>query len=272
MKMKNWFRSVRTLFSEFGEEQIGVYAAQSAFFVFVSFIPFLILLTCFLRYIPEVKQFVSDTIVNGIPTDGQFLVRQIINEVYGKTNAVMPITIIVALWSSGKGFQAITNGLNAIYQVEETRNYIYMRIRAVIYTLIFIIAIVIVLVLLVFGRIIQTALIQYWTFVEGITDFILSFSSLIAMLVLAFVFLGFYTFLPNKKRKLKRQLPGALITTVLWTGFSYGFSLYFNYCSDMSKMYGSLAAVMLVMLWLYFCMFLFFFGAKVNVWLEEENV
>ena len=250
---------------------MSAYASQSAYFIILSFIPFLLLLTSMIHLIPGIEKFASGTIITGFPGEIQSLVQGIINEVYLRSGTVVPITIVVALWSAGKGFQALTNGLNVIYDVSETRGYLYMRIRSILYTVVFLIAIIFTLVLVVFGRNIQRILYVYWPFIARIVTFVLHFSPLITICLLAFVFLLFYTYLPNRKQKLKHQLPGALLTATLWTIFSYVFSVYFAYSPNFANMYGSLAAVMMVMLWLYGCMFLFLLGAEINQMLEEKE-
>lgn len=250
------------------DNHLSAYASQSAYFIILSFIPFLLLLMTLIRYLPIANEFSTDGILSGIPETMKVFLMNIIGEVYAKTGAVVPITAVVALWSAGKGFQALTNGLNVINGVQETRNYFYMRIRSIIYTIIFIIAIVLTLILLVFGRSIQRILIEFWPFVAEITNFILRFSTIITMFVLAFAFLVFYTFLPNRKQSMKNQIPGALFSSVAWSAFSFGFSMYLEYFTGFSDMYGSLTTIILFMLWLYFCMYIFLLGAEINVILE----
>ena len=252
------------------DDHVGAYAAQSAYFIILSFIPFLLLLLTLVRYLPITEANITEWIVGAVPESFQSLLSGIIQEVYEKSSAIVPITAIFALWSAGKGFQALTNGLNVINDAKETRNYFYMRIRSIAYTIIFIVAIVITLILLVFGRSIQRALVEYWPFVADITDFILRFSTIITMFVLGVAFLLFYTFLPNRHLKMKNELPGAMLTAVAWAGFSFGFSVYFDHLSGFANMYGSLTTILLVMLWLYFCMYLFLIGAEINVHLEEQ--
>lgn len=268
---KAW-NSIKELSKRIVKSHMSAYASQSAYFIILSFIPFLILLTSLIRYIPGTERFASEAIISGMPWELRYLVLSVISEVYAKSRTIVPITVIVALWSAGKGFQALTNGLNVINGVSETRNYLYMRIRSIIYTILFILAILFTLVLMVFGRNIQRTLLQYWPFVAKITSFILKMSPLITICILAIVFLLFYTFLPNRKQEMKRQLPGAILTATLWTVFSYLFSLYFSLSPNFANMYGSLAAIMMVMLWLYVCMLLFMFGAEINEMLEEKDV
>lgn len=254
------------------DDHLGAYSSQSAYFIILSFIPFLLLLMTLLRYLPITEDLTTaDGILNGTPVGIQSFIMGIVNEVYAKSSAVVPITAILALWSAGKGFQALTNGLNVINGVQETRNFLYMRIRSILYTIVFIIAIVLTLVLMVFGRSIQKVLSDFWPFIADIANFILRFSTIITMFGLAFVFLMFYTFLPNRKQHLINQIPGALFTSVAWSAFSFGFSIYLQSFPGFADMYGSLTTIILLMLWLYFCMNLFLVGAEINVILEEPK-
>lgn len=270
MIKKLWNYTVKFII-KLNEDHLGAYSSQSAYFIILSFIPFLLLLMTLIRYIPITQEIVTGEIILGIPSNIQSYVTGIVKEVYAKSNAVLPITAILALWSAGKGFQALTNGLNVINGVQETRNYLYMRIRSIIYTIIFIVSIVLTLVLMVFGRSIQKVLVDLWPFVEEIVNYILQFSTVITMFGLAFVFLLFYTFLPNRKQRMMDQIPGALFTAVTWSIFSFGFSMYLEYFPGFADMYGSLTTIILLMLWLYFCMNLFLVGAEINVILEEPE-
>ena len=99
-----------------------------------------------------------------------------------------------------------------------------------------------------------------------ITSHIINFRAAWFFLVLFVFFLGIYTFVPDKKLRLREQLPGALFSSLGWMGFSLAFSLYFSYAggSNYSYMYGSLAAIVLLLLWLYFCICILFLGAEIN--------
>ena len=70
------------------------------------------------------------------------MIRSIVSQVYFQSGTIVPVTIVVALWSAGKGVLSVTSGLNSICENMETRNYFYLRIRASFYTVIFLLAIV----------------------------------------------------------------------------------------------------------------------------------
>lgn len=269
--IKNIWNYLRNFTRKMNDDHVGAYAAQSAYFVMLSFIPVVLLILTLARYLPFSQMDITDGIVNAVPVSFKSIIRMIITEVYTKSFSVVPVSAVFALWSAGKGFMALSNGLNVIYDVKETRNYLYMRIRSAVYTLLFIIAIVLTLILMVFGRSIRDLLVTYWPLIREITDFILRFSTIITMFVLALFFLLFYTFLPNRRMKFKEQIPGALLTSVAWAAFSFGFSLYFDHFKGFVNMYGSLTTILMIMLWLYICMYLFLIGAEVNVLLEEDD-
>ena len=85
-------------------------------------------------------------------------------------------------------------------------------------------------------------------------------------------FAGIYTYVPDRKLTLKSQIPGAVFATAGWIVFSLVFSLYFRLFGNrnFSYMYGSLTAMVLLMLWLYGCICLLFFGAEIN-WFHERR-
>lgn len=92
-------------------------------------------------------------------------------------------------------------------------------------------------------------------------------------MILMVFFLGIYTFVPDKKLQMRKQVPGAVFSTVGWMGFSFAFSLYFNHIGgkNYSYMYGSLAAIVLLLLWLYMCICILFLGAEINYYWEESR-
>ena len=191
-------------------------------------------------------------------------------DVYKRSTAIVPISALVALWSAGKGMQSLINGLNTIYHVKETRNWLITRIYAVFYTFSLVVALIICLLTLVLGNRIQELAAMYVPFVGKVLARILGARTELVFAVLFLVFLLLYKVLPNRKATLKSQVPGALIIAVAWSIFSYGFSFYFEIFPGFSNMYGNLTTIIMVMIWLYFCMNLFLYGAEINAYFEKD--
>lgn len=168
MKKKNKTRSVTGLLFGFMErvsgDHVGAYATQAAYFLIMSFIPCILFLTTLVRYTPLTYNVVRDAIVAFIPENLQSFVLGIVVDVYKRSTAIVPLSAIVALWSAGKGMQSIINGLNTIYHVKETRNWLLTRIYAVFYTLSLVIAVIVSLLMLVLGNEIQKVVSRYIPF------------------------------------------------------------------------------------------------------------
>ena len=251
-------------------DHVGAYATQAAYFLILSFIPCILFLTTLVRYTPITYNMVRDAIVAFVPENIQSFVLGIVVDVYKRSTAIVPISALVALWSAGKGMQSLINGLNTIYHVKETRNWLITRIYAVFYTFSLVVALIICLLMLVLGNRIQELAAMYVPFVGKVLARILGARTELVFAVLFLVFLLLYKVLPNRKATLKSQVPGALIIAVAWSIFSYGFSFYFEIFPGFSNMYGNLTTIIMVMIWLYFCMNLFLYGAEINAYFEKD--
>ena len=267
LKVHGW---IRKFMKELNESHESANAAKTAYFIMLSFIPVLMLLFTLIQFTALKKADVLTFFVRAFPSSIDPLVISLIDEIYGKSSTVISISVVVTLWTAGKGITAIIQGLNSVYDVKETRNYFMLRIYGAFYTILMIISIVVILVLIVFGNKIQKYLIQVIPFVGNITGAILRMRYVISIVLLMFVFAVIYEFLPNKKMKFKSQIPGAVFSAISWSLFSFGFSLYIDYFGNLTNMYGSLTTLIVVMLWLYMCMYIMLSGAEINSMIAEQ--
>lgn len=243
----------------------GAYAAQSAYFFILSLIPIILLLLTIVQYTPVTKADVMTAAVLVFPEENmQNFIVGIVNQVYNQSRTVIPVTALVALWSAGKGVLAMNTGLNCVYEIRETRNYIILRIRASIYTIVFIVAIVVALTLSVFGNSISIFVSDRFPFLEETMTAILQMRTVISFFMMLGFSLLIYRFLPNRRDKIKHQLPGAVFTSIGWLLISFIFSMYLTIFKGFSGLYGSMTAIILVMLWLYFCMYVMLLGGLLN--------
>lgn len=265
--------SCKRIWEKYAKDEITVYAAQASFFIVISAFPFIMLLLLMIQLIPTVHQ--SDLLallVRIMPDMLDALVTNIVNDLYVKSaGTAVSITALFALWSASRGVMSIERGLNRICGAAEQRNYIVHRLICTGYTVIFIAVCLVSLVLLVFGTAIQNFFVHTFPFLVHITRPIISFRGLLTSVLFLFAFLTLYTVLPRKKLNPWHQLPGAVFATICWMLFSYAFSLYFTHFSNYSYMYGSLTAIVLLMLWLYFCICILFIGAEINYHLANPR-
>lgn len=251
----------------------GAYAAQAAYFFVLSLIPIILLLLSMVQYTQVTMNDVLNAVLPVFPDSVSWLIQSIVIQVYEKADKMIPITVIVALWSAGRGVLSVTSGLNCIYSNTETRNYFYLRIRASIYTVIFLLAIMISLVISVFGNSISAMVYEYVPFLSKVVDFIMRIRTLVTLIVLTVFWDLVYRFLPNRahmaKATLRGQLPGAVFTAFGWQLLSFIFSFYLDVFTGFSDMYGSMTTIVLILLWLYGCMYIILLGGELNALLER---
>ena len=252
------------------DDHVSAFAAQSAYFILMSIIPILLLMMTMIRYLPITQEDLAHMFFAVVPEAFQGLFSLIVDEVYTKSFAVVPLTAVFAAWSASKGIMSLYGGLNTIYHVPIVPNYIISRLWSAIYTILFIVAVLLTLVLMVFGTTIQEQLINHFPMIANVTGFFVHFRFLITLTVLTLVFLVMYVILPNRRASFKSQIPGAVISSVAWLLFSYCFSLYVRFSKGISQMYGSMTTIMFLMLWLYFCMGILLIGAEINAYFEDR--
>lgn len=251
----------------------GAYAAQAAYFFVLSMIPIILLLLTMVQFTSLTKDYIMNAVLQAFPTTVEGLIESIVDQVYSQSGTIIPITVLVALWSAGRGVLSITNGLNCVYESRETRNYVYLRIRASLYTVIFLVAIILSLVLSVFGNRIAIMLNQHFPVLVRLIDTVIRSRTLITLGILTLFWDMVYKYLPNRKNigktTMKKQLPGAIFTACAWQVISFVFSIYLDIFTGFTTMYGSLTMIILIMLWLYMCMYVILLGGEVNALLQR---
>lgn len=269
-KIKTLFDKTIDLFVKIGDDHVGAYAAQSAYFFMLCMIPIILILLTIVRYTPVTKADIMTAVIQVFPKSVNSMITSIVNQVYNQSVGIISFTVIMAMWSAGKGVLSMSTGLNCVYGCKETRNYLYLRLRATFYTVLFLLVIILLLVLSVFGNSLTIFIERHFPIVSGVADRLMSARIVVTPAVLIMFWLFVYKFLPNRKEKLLRQLPGAIVATIGWMSVSWVFSVYLDIFEGFSSMYGSLTTIVLIMLWLYCCMYSVLIGAEVNVLLYDK--
>lgn len=263
--------ATRTFVEKCRKDNISAFAAQSAFFIVLSLIPFIMLFISLVQYTPVTEGMILNMVNKVMPTYISPFLIGIIHEMYNNSIGLVSVAAVVAVWSAAKGIQYLMGGLNSVYDIEETRNWIFLRFRAILYTLLLVVAIVASLTLMVFGNSLQYLFAQYLPIVANITFWILKRRSLILLAILILFFAVLFKMLPNRKATFKSQIPGSIMAAVGWALLSFGISVYVDYFNGFS-MYGSLTTIILVMLWLYFGIYILLVCAEFNNIYEDYRL
>ncbi len=270
--IKSTIRLIGLLSRKIRDDHVAAFSAQAAFFIIISFFPFIMLLLSIIKYFP-IEEENMRLLSQAFPTTVNSLIESIISEIYrtAASTTLISATIVTTLWSAGKGFLAIMKGLNSVYEINETRHFLHLRVIAALYTLIFAVMVITTMILFVFGNRLYFWIEQKFPLIEKTAFLIISLRTIVGLITLLVFFLLIYVVIPNRKTKIMHELPGAMLCAAGWMGFSYAFSYYIDNFSNYASMYGSLTAIVLFMLWLYFCMYLLFLGAEFNLLFENKT-
>ncbi len=270
--MKTVKRFIAEIMRRASANSVYAVSGHATLFMIISFFPFLMLLLAAIKYMPFTEVQVLE-LVDSLPLGSvNGFLHTAVQEVYDRSGGfTLSITAITLFWSASTSTFSVTLGLNNIYRHKETRNYFWLRGMSIAYTVLFAATVILTLVLMVFGKLLLQLTLSFLPFLQrfdGIFDLL---RQIIALLFFVFVFDVLYTVLPNRRSRLLFELPGAVISALGWFGFSLIYSIYMQNVKNLSYLYGSLTAVVLMMIWLYFCMYIFFIGAEFNQLLSERG-
>ena len=234
--------------------QIPVHASHACFFMVLSLFPVLLLVLGILRYTPLEAADLMVLISGFLPDALEVYAWDLISGVYRHTSRlVVSVSALTALWSAGRGVYGLQNGLNAVYGVLERRGWLVQRLVCAAYTLLFLAALVVTLALHVFGL--------------GLSALGRELGFFLLAGAQTGLFCAMFMYLPARRSGFWESLPGAMLASVGWMGFSGLFSIYVEHFSGLANVYGSVYALALGMLWLYGCVSILFYGGALNRYL-----
>lgn len=271
-------KRVAGLIGHFAEDGVTIYSAQATFYIIVASIPFLMLLISLSKYVaPEAVDTLFKTINQILPERFSDMFAVIYAELTSQAGiSIMSLTALTTLWSSSRAVASVIRGVAFIYDADSLPGILKNILYSLLYTIAFVVLIIAVLFILVFGGALRNIAIDFFPRLDWLFSLILDFRGVFFFIVLTLFFSIIYYAVAKSVikasgplRKYSSQIPGALFAAAGWMLFSYFFSVYLKYYHTASYIYGSLAAVMLLMLWMYFCMMILLAGAEINKLLHK---
>lgn len=237
--------------------------AEASYYLFLSFFPFLMLLAAILSKTSLLRSVVSNEL-GFLPEEvASFLSNSLLELSESEAYFAVPFSVVTLLWSSSRGVFAVSRSLRFIYGSSQKGGYITKRLKGAGVTLLLGVVVVFGLFLAVFGK-------------RVIENLNVGALSLLSELFMPFALVVFFNIIYKttspSKPTLTSELSGAIFASSLWTLFSYAYSCYVDGFSKVSLIYGSAASVVLLLLWLNFCIFFLFLGAELNVFLKTDFV
>ena len=274
----------------FRDNSMPAYSGYSTLLIVTALFPFMILIISIVNLLPgysakDVAEIIERILPDLEPVKN--LVEAMVSNLKNQSGGLLAsAAAVTTLWSASRGVSAIQKGLNHLEsngQEKETpaakgKDYLRGVLKRLLFTLMLIILIPAMLVV----EMLRNSIADIICSAQDIDpeelnstrehiDSIFHFSTLAVIAFALLVILLFYAYLPTKRRKLKSQLPGALFTVVCWVVFTELFSFFIPRFYHASSVYGSLAAVFLMLLWIRIIVMILFAGAVLNRTLEESR-
>jgi membrane protein len=243
-------------------------SAEIAFFLLLAIFPFMISVISLLGLIGS-SSFIHPEILislQGLMPDAVYnFLSSILQEIASSQNITfLSVSMFGVIWAASKGFSVILKGLGLIYHTGKPVPSILLRLLGLVFALVLILTVLIIMILITFGDLLfnQLAVLSGLEFLSGtllqIGRYIFSF------LFLLIIFSLLYHLVSRRKSPFRYSLPAAAFTAGSWLIFSGVFSWYLNNFARYARLYGSLAGIMILMLWLYFCSIMILTGGIIH--------
>lgn len=248
-------------------DHVSSFAGHAALFILMSLFPMVMFALSMLEYLPLDSGEFSAYVLTAMQGGFTPFFRQIIQEAYAESTTVMlkSVTMIAMLFCASRGVYAVIIGMNAVYGIRETRNIVFIYLLSIVYVIAIFAMLGLTLGFIVLGNRLFRGLLHFVPWLGMFHDYF-KYGKYLCMLVVLVVFLTLlYMTVPNRKSRLRYEFPGALFSTAVWLAFSGAFAFYIDHFSNYSVTYGSLATIVIFILWLYGTMNIVFIGGEINV-------
>lgn len=276
MSALKWKDFPGRLWKRINEHDIFGRAAQLSYYFLLALFPLLLFLMTLFGYFAETGSRLRDKLINYLatvmPGSAITLVHTTLDEItQARGGGKLSLGLLAALWAASNGMGAISDTLNAAYGVKETRPWWKVRLTSVLMTIALSVLIVSALTIVLYGGQIGERISAHFGFGAAFTIAWKILQWPIALFFLLVTFNLIYYFAPNVRPRKRRFCSiGTVTAIVLWLLVSFGFRLYLHFFNSYSVTYGSLGALIVLMLWFYFTGLAILLGGEINSELGED--
>ena len=236
------------------------YSASCAFYSFLSLFPLAVLAASLVPCAGISQAALLLFLDSIVPVGVSALLRTILSNVYEHVFPALPLSILALLWSSAQAFSELLKGMSAMVDPSRQTGYFARRFRAILLTLALLLTLLLSLAVLIFGSRIVLYLGILYPQAVGFLTLLLRLGRLFMAVLLWLLFVFLYRSIPGHPYSFREVRTGSALAAGAWIGFSFLFSLYASRFFDLT-LYGSMAAMALTMLWLFYCQYIVLLGA-----------
>jgi membrane protein len=272
-----WKSLLPKLWHQFQKDRILDQSAMLSFYFLLSIFPFLIFLAALLGFVlqsGEAVHAIQNYLARFAPASASGLIDTTLRQIrHGSSGSALSLSLLLSLWIASSGLVAIIEALNVAYEVQESRPWWKQRLVAVGLTIGLVLFFAGALLLLGYGDQIShwasrvLGLHGHWATIPWRT---LEWLLLLGFLLMAFNIL--YIFAPNvKHHRWHWLMPGTALALTLWLAASFGFKLYLKFFNTYNLTYGSIAGVIILLLWFYLSGVAILIGGELNSEIEKQT-
>jgi membrane protein len=271
---KGWKQILKRAWAENKADNMPIIGGGVAFFGFLAVFPALIALISLYGLVasPATVAKQVESFSAQLPTSAADLIKTQLTSIVEHSGSALTVSLVVsilaAIWSASGGISNVMTAVNIAYDEVETRNFVKLKLTSLALTLGGM-----VFVLVTFGLVaVVPAVLNALPL--GVVGTILA--QVARWVLLLGVFAGalsvLYRVAPDRDAPKFRWVSlGSVIVTVMWALVSLGFALYVNKFGSYDKTYGTIAGVIVLMLWLYLTCYLVLLGAEINAEAEHQT-
>ncbi|KAF1054009.1 MAG: hypothetical protein GAK43_01140 [Stenotrophomonas maltophilia] len=266
LRLGPW-KLLKLTIKEFLDDEMPTYAAALAYQALFSLFPFLLFLIALLGFLhlPEFFDWLREQATYVLPGQALDQVNPVIDQLQQRQGGLLSVGIVVALWSSSAAVRSLMCALNAAYDVREDRP-VWKRIPlSVLYTLGLVAMLMSVSALMILGPQVMN-----WIALQvGLETYVvllwnwLRWPLVVLLMMMAVAVIYFVT--PNVQQKFRFITPGSVLAVVAWVSASLGFGYYVKNFADYNAMYGSVGAIIVLLLYFYISSAVLLLGAELNL-------
>ena len=267
------FELLKRTVKEFSKDDMTTYASALAYRAIFSLFPFLLFLIAMLGMLDlqEFFTWLREQMSLMLPPDALELVNPVIDQMQHQKSGLLSVGILVALWSASIGVRSLMNAMNKAYGVEEGRPAWKLMLLAVLYT----IGLAVILLMLAGLMIIGPQVIEWLASQVGLKDIVVILWTWLRLPLVVFLMMlvvaVLYYVTPDVEQDFRFITPGSVLAVIVWIAASIGFGIYVNNFGNYDATYGSIGAVIVLLLYFYISAAVLLFGAEMNAVIEHAS-
>ncbi|MDP4090145.1 MAG: YihY/virulence factor BrkB family protein [Bacillota bacterium] len=263
--MNSSIRFITVLARKYKADEVSIMSSMLAYSLLLSLMPFLIFLLTLVGFTSISSREVLEYLRGVIPKEALKLLEDAVVEVVDvKNGSLLSFSLVTAVWAATGGTKTVMRCLNRAYGQKESRGFIKVQLLSVIFTIGLVVALFITILLLVFGNVIGEYVVSRLSLPYDLKLNWDVIRYIVTVVVMVIIFVFIYRFLPSRRLKFREAIPGALFSTAGWITASIGFSFYVDNFGNYSMMYGGIAAVFILMAWIYLSSTILMLGGEIN--------